>query len=92
MTKKTSQESPTYEQAVARLEQIVDEMNSGNLPLDAALKLYEEGDQLLRFCSNALSQAQNKIEVLVKDRQGELQIVNGKPATQELAQAPFTSN
>jgi exodeoxyribonuclease VII small subunit len=74
--------SPTFEMAYARLEEILERMNSGKVSLEDSLKLYEEADQLIAWCSKRLTDAEKKIEVLIKNREGGLQFdVNGQPAT-----------
>jgi exodeoxyribonuclease VII small subunit len=62
----------TFEQAYERLEQILEKMNAGNVPLEDALKLYEEADSLLKLCQEKLTTAEQKIELLIKQRNGEL--------------------
>lgn len=51
----------TFEQAITRLEQIVQQLESGRCALDDALKLFEEGTKLTAFCSQALRTAEQKI-------------------------------
>lgn len=63
-----------FEQAFARLETILEKMNSGNVPLDESLKLYEEADKLISSCSHKLSSAEERIETLIKKRNGELEM------------------
>ncbi len=63
---------PSFEAAYARLEQILERMNSGKVPLEEALHLYEEADSLIRSCNVRLSQAEQKIETLMKNRGGDL--------------------
>lgn len=63
----------TFETAYARLEEILEKMNSGKASLEEALKLYEEADQLIGWCSKKLNEAEKKIEILVKNREGQLQ-------------------
>lgn len=75
----------TYEKALARLEQILEKLSSSSTPLDESLSLYEEGDKLLRYCSKRLDDAEQKIEILLKNREGKVEEVDGKPAT-----APFS--
>lgn len=71
----------TFEASLLRLEQILEKMNSGAVPLEEALKLYEEADLLIATCSKRLNEAERKIEVLIKTRTGELAIgPDGKPA------------
>lgn len=62
---------PTFESSLQRLEQILEKMNSGAVPLEESLKLYEEADQLIAACSKKLNDAEKKIEVLIKNRSGE---------------------
>jgi exodeoxyribonuclease VII small subunit len=72
-----------FESAFNRLEQILEKMNSGNISLDESLKLYEEADTLIRMCSTRLRDAEGKIEILIKDRNGELTLGNDqKPLSQ----------
>lgn len=88
MNKKPSQEeelpSISFEAAFARLEQILERMNTGSISLDESLKLYEEADKLIITCSKRLNDAERKIEILVKNRNGELTLgSDGKPLTQD---------
>jgi len=59
-----------FEDALKRLEEIVQQMESGDLTLEASLKLFEEGVRLTRVCSQRLDEAEKKIELLTKDEQG----------------------
>ena len=59
-----------FEKALERLEKIVEELESGDLPLEEALKRYEEGVKLSRTCSEKLSQVEKKIQVLTKTLDG----------------------
>ena len=54
----------TYEKAVERLEEIVDKLENGNLPLGEMMKLYEEGTVLASKCAKSLDEAQLKITEL----------------------------
>ena len=72
-----------FEAAFARLEEILEKMNSGTLSLEEALKLYEESDKLITLCSRKLNDAERKIETLIKNRSGEVVLGNDqKPTTQ----------
>ena len=72
-----------FESALARLEQILEKMNSGATPLEEALKLYEEADQLISTCTKRLNEAERKIEILIKNRSGEPVLKpDGKPQTE----------
>jgi exodeoxyribonuclease VII small subunit len=54
----------TFEEAQRELEQIVQRLESGDAPLDEALKLWERGEELYRFCRERLDAAEGKIEEL----------------------------
>ncbi|MDB6081142.1 MAG: xseB [Chlamydiia bacterium] len=74
------------EKAFERLEAILETMNSGHVSLEESLKLYEEADRLIVQCNRTLSSAEKKIEMLMKNRAGELQIgADGKPLTQDMS-------
>ena len=62
----------TFESAMKRLEAIVQELEDGDLSLDNALKRFEEGIKLSRFCSNKLDEAEKKVTILLKDEKGEV--------------------
>jgi len=69
-----------FEDCLARLEQIVSRLESGNLPLEESLTIFEEGVGLARTCARYLEEAEKRIEVLVKDDAGAL---GAKPFTWE---------
>lgn len=62
-----------FEKAFTRLETILERMNSGNVALDESLKLYEEADKLIAGCGTRLTAAEEKIEMLIKQRDGSSQ-------------------
>jgi exodeoxyribonuclease VII small subunit len=62
----------TFEQSLKELEQIVHEMESGDLPLDKAIKKFEEGMMLSKSCSEMLDETEKKITLLLKDQAGNL--------------------
>lgn len=69
-----------FEEAFARLEEILEKMNTGTVSLDESLSLYEEADKLIVTCNKLLNDAEKRIEVLVKNRNGELSIgSDGRP-------------
>ncbi len=73
----------SFESAYTRLEEILERMNSGNISLDESLKLYEEADKLINTCQKRLTDAERKIETLIKSRNGELKTdEKQKPSTQ----------
>ena len=61
-----------FEDCLQRLEQIVDDLEKGNVPLEQALKLFEEGVQLSASCRKELEEAEGKVEILLKQK-GKLQ-------------------
>ncbi len=61
-----------FEKAIEKLEQIVEDLEAGNIPLEEALKKYEEGVKLSRLCQQRLTQAEKKIEVLTRALDGNL--------------------
>jgi exodeoxyribonuclease VII small subunit len=66
--------SPTkkfnLEKSLADLEELVDELESGDLPLEKAMKKFEEGIKLTRGCQTALREAEQKVEILLKSAGG----------------------
>ena len=59
-----------FEDALGRLEQIVDQLEAGELPLETSLKVFEEGVALARRCAKYLEEAEKRIELLTKDEAG----------------------
>jgi exodeoxyribonuclease VII small subunit len=79
----------TFESAFARLEEILERMNSGTISLDESLKLYEEADQLITMCNKRLTDAERKIEILIKNRNGDLTLgPDQKPLVQDFNLPP----
>ena len=54
------------EKALSDLEELVEELESGDLPLEQAMKKFEEGIKLTRGCQSALKEAEQKVEILLK--------------------------
>lgn len=59
---------------MARLEKLVDEMEGGDLPLEEILQKYEEGNRLVKLCAARLNEAEKRIEVLMKEKDGALSL------------------
>ena len=59
------------EKSLAQLEDLVEELESGDLPLEKAMKKFEEGIKLTRSCQAALKEAEQKVEILLKSAGGE---------------------
>lgn len=68
------QKTADFEHSLAQLEALVDKMEQGDLPLDAALQAFEEGVRLTRECQQILDQAEQKVQMLI-ETQGELKTV-----------------
>lgn len=77
--KKTS--DVTFENAVERLEHIVEQMESDQLPLEEMLERYEEGTRLVKLCSEKLVAAEKRIELVARNAAGKPQITEFDPAT-----------
>ena len=61
-----------FEKAMTRLENIVDELERGDLDIDKSLEIFEEGIKMSRLCTKKLNEAEAKIQKLTKDKKGEL--------------------
>ncbi|MBT6296163.1 MAG: exodeoxyribonuclease VII small subunit [Nitrospinaceae bacterium] len=61
-----------FEKAMSRLENIVDELERGDLDIDKSLEIFEEGIKMSRLCSKKLNEAEAKIEKLTKGKTGDL--------------------
>ena len=57
----------TYEEAIARLEEITSQLEKGGIPLEQSLKLFEEGTKLSAYCYKILNEAQQKVTELSTD-------------------------
>ncbi|TKB46870.1 exodeoxyribonuclease VII small subunit [Ferrimonas sediminicola] len=69
----------SFEQALLELEQIVGNLEQGNLPLEQALKQFERGIHLVRASQQKLTQAEQSVQMLTKDGEGEAQLVDFEP-------------
>lgn len=63
---------PKFEECLQRLEEVVNQLERGEVPLEQALKLFEEGVQLSSSCRKELEEAEGKVEILLKQN-GKLQ-------------------
>jgi len=66
----------TFEDAMTQLEKIVQELESGDLELEKALKKFEEGVQLSKFCFDKLEETEKKITLLTSDEAGNTRETN----------------
>lgn len=69
--KMTSKKSFNLEKSLAELESLVEELESGDLPLEKAMKKFEEGIRLTRGCQAALKEAEQKVDILMKSAGGQ---------------------
>jgi exodeoxyribonuclease VII small subunit len=67
----SAKKSVNLEKALTDLEQIVEELESGDLPLEKAMKKFEEGIKLTRNCQAALKDAEQKVAILLESAGGE---------------------
>lgn len=63
-----------FEKGLSRLEEIVEQLESGNLSLDQSLDIFQEGIELFRFCTQKLNDAQKKVEKLVELTDGKFKL------------------
>jgi exodeoxyribonuclease VII small subunit len=63
---------PDFERSLARLEEVVRKLESPQLSLDDAMKLFEEGVELTRECQKQLEEAEGRVEILLKKADGKL--------------------
>lgn len=68
--KNTDEQPKSFEASLEALEGIVHQLESGDLPLEKSLELFEDGIRLSRQCQERLNQAERRIEVLLRDNQG----------------------
>lgn len=69
-----STKTKTFESSLGDLEKIVRKLEDGDLSLEESLKLFEDGVKLSRECQERLNQAERRIEVLLKDSDGKLEL------------------
>ena len=74
-----------FEGAMDRLEKIVEQMESGKLPLEDLIVRYEEGMNLVKICQERLANAEQKIEIIARDRAGKPVIKEFEPAEERAA-------
>ena len=67
---------PSFEESLKKLEAIVDQLEKGDLPLEDSLKLFEDGVSLSAVCKKELDEAEGKVQMLIKQRDGSLKTEN----------------
>jgi len=69
-----AKEKKKFEDAVGELERVVEQLESGELSLEDSLTAFENGVRLVKVCNQKLTEVERKIELLVKDKDGKLQL------------------
>ena len=70
-----------FEDALNKLEKIVSKLEEGDIPLEESLKLFEEGIRLSRVCNQKLDEAEKKVEILLKGKDGMIKAYPFDPST-----------
>ena len=70
-----------FEEALGALEEVVERLESGDLSLEESLAAFEDGVRLVKYCNQKLTEVEKRIELLIKDKEGRLQV-------QPLTEAP----
>jgi exodeoxyribonuclease VII small subunit len=81
----------TFEKAMQRLDEIVEQMEANKLPLEELLTGYEEGLKLVKLCSEKLDAAEKRIEIITRDATGKPQVAEFEPSKPAPAPAPSRS-
>jgi len=76
MAKKTKSPAPAFEAAMMRLEEIVNRLEHGSVPLEDAMTLYEEGVKISREMLDVLNRAEVRLKVLAKDVDGAFAVLD----------------
>lgn len=68
------QSNQKFESALEELETVIERLESGDLSLEDSLAAFEKGVALVKYCNQKLNEIESKVELLVKDREGRLQL------------------
>jgi exodeoxyribonuclease VII small subunit len=71
---KKDQSDKRFESALEELESVVEQLESGDLSLEDSLAAFEKGVGLVKYCNEKLCEVEKKIEILIKDKEGRLQL------------------
>lgn len=71
---KKGQSDKKFESALEELESVVEQLESGDLSLEDSLAAFEKGVGLVKYCNQKLSEVEQKVELLIKDKEGRLQL------------------
>ncbi|NLI88818.1 MAG: exodeoxyribonuclease VII small subunit [Epulopiscium sp.] len=72
----TSKKKQTFEEGLVKLEEIIGQLEGGDLPLDKAFEYYKEGMDLSLFCQKELTRVEEEVSKIQKDQDGEFKISN----------------
>ena len=78
---------PSFEQAMAKLEDIVGQMENSKLPLEDLIRCYEEGTRLVKVCNERLAAAEQRIEIITRDAAAEAPLASGSTASAPAAKS-----
>ena len=84
---KPREAEPNFEGAMNRLEKIVEQMESGKLPLEDLIVRYEEGMNLVKVCQERLANAEQKIEIIARNSAGKAIVKDFEPTSEPSAPA-----
>jgi exodeoxyribonuclease VII small subunit len=70
-----------FEEALKKLQMIVEKLEKGDLPLEEAMESFTEGIKLAQYCHQKLEEAENKVQMLLKDPEGSWSVVPFEPTT-----------
>ncbi|MCE9612570.1 MAG: exodeoxyribonuclease VII small subunit [Chthoniobacter sp.] len=85
MSAKSTEPTPSFEAAIGRLEAVVEEMGSDNLPLEDLIKLYEEGVRLIKVCEQKLGAVEKRVEILMDQTDGDAVLAPFDPEKKAVA-------
>ncbi len=71
---KKDQPDKKFESALEELESVIEQLESGNLSLEDSLAAFEKGVGLVKYCNQKLSEVEKKVELLIRDKEGKLQL------------------
>ena len=80
---KKDQQNKKFEAALEELEQVVEQLESGDLSLEDSLAAFEKGVGLVKLCNEKLTEVEKKVELLVKDKEGKFQLKPFDPGAEE---------
>ncbi len=89
MSKVSEPPEHTFESAIARLESLVEEMESDRMPLEQLLVAYEEGNKLVKVCQKKLTEAERKIEIIQRKATDEVALKDFDPTGKADSPAPL---